>query len=150
MYHVAILPPLISGRTDGNNHIGRRKCPRPQSAAPSHERDSHEVYEALCKSEERYNVNENITKSGARVWVAWTNKVLTDDHGKTIGVLSIGSDITKQRLLATGRRAETGPENVGHRQTGRGHFDLYLPIVLDCRKHLRNKPKKSSRSAASA
>lgn len=37
--------------------------------------------------------NENIKKNGERVWVAWTNKVVTDEDG-VAEVLSIGNDIT--------------------------------------------------------
>jgi len=41
------------------------------------------------------NVNENIKKNGERVWVAWTNKPLADEHGRVTEILSTGSDITK-------------------------------------------------------
>ncbi|HEY3276027.1 MAG TPA: MASE1 domain-containing protein [Syntrophorhabdaceae bacterium] len=41
------------------------------------------------------NVNENITKSGERVWVAWTNKPIFDEKGAVAETLSIGVDITQ-------------------------------------------------------
>ncbi len=44
-----------------------------------------------------YNVNENMKKDGSKVWIAWTNKVLTDSTGQISGVLSIGNDITEKR-----------------------------------------------------
>ena len=44
------------------------------------------------------NENENMTKEGARVWVAWRNKVLYDEQGKTTGLLSLGYNITERKL----------------------------------------------------
>ena len=64
-------------------------------------RDLRPLMDDICNYPEKYeyNINENITSSGKRVWVAWTNKVLLDDAGKPIGALSIGSDISEQRRL---------------------------------------------------
>jgi PAS domain S-box-containing protein len=41
------------------------------------------------------NINENLTKDGRRVWVAWSNRPMVDAHGRLEGVLSIGTDITE-------------------------------------------------------
>ena len=41
--------------------------------------------------------NENITCYGRRVWVAWTNKGFYNDKSEVIGVLSIGTDISKRK-----------------------------------------------------
>lgn len=41
--------------------------------------------------------NENMTHDGRRVWVAWTNKGFYNDKNEVIGVLSIGTDITKRK-----------------------------------------------------
>jgi len=43
------------------------------------------------------NENENMRKDGERVWVAWTNRSILDEHGNLVGVLSIGNDITARR-----------------------------------------------------
>ena len=53
----------------------------------------------ICKHPQKYgyNVNENMRKDGSRVWIAWTNKILTDERGNLIGALSIGADITEQK-----------------------------------------------------
>jgi PAS domain S-box-containing protein len=55
----------------------------------------------VCKYPDRYikNVNENMLKSGERVFIAWTNKGLADDHGKIHQVLSVGNDITLEKQL---------------------------------------------------
>jgi PAS domain S-box-containing protein len=45
------------------------------------------------------NVNENIKKSGERVWIEWHNKALFDTNGNRTGHIAIGVDIT-ERLKA--------------------------------------------------
>jgi PAS domain S-box-containing protein len=40
------------------------------------------------------NVNENMRRTGERVWVAWTNKIVLDQQGRVSSILSIGQDIT--------------------------------------------------------
>ncbi len=43
--------------------------------------------------------NENMRKDGSRVWISWTNKALVDeDTGEVLGMLSVGLDITAQKL----------------------------------------------------
>ena len=44
-----------------------------------------------------HNINENVRRNGERVWVAWTNKFVSDADGNILEILSIGSDITEQR-----------------------------------------------------
>jgi len=41
------------------------------------------------------NENENMRRSGERVWIAWTNKADYDRNGRISGVLCIGNDITR-------------------------------------------------------
>ena len=41
------------------------------------------------------NVNENMRRSGERVVIAWTNKIVPDEQGHIAEVLSIGMDITE-------------------------------------------------------
>ncbi|MCB9098797.1 MAG: GAF domain-containing protein [Anaerolineales bacterium] len=41
--------------------------------------------------------NENLRRSGERVWVAWSNKSILDEQGQLKEVLCIGSDITAHR-----------------------------------------------------
>ena len=44
------------------------------------------------------NVNENRTRDGRRVWVAWTNRVIIGPDGEPTGLLCIGSDITARKV----------------------------------------------------
>lgn len=41
-----------------------------------------------------YNVNENITKDGKRIWMQWYNSEITGERNELSGVLSIGIDVT--------------------------------------------------------
>jgi len=57
------------------------------------------VREVMKKPEDfEVNVNENMKKSGERVWIAWTNKAIRDEKGRLLEMLSIGNDITDRKL----------------------------------------------------
>jgi PAS domain S-box-containing protein len=57
------------------------------------------VKEVMRKPEDfEVNVNENMKKSGERVWIAWTNKAIRDEQGRLVEMLSIGNDITDRKL----------------------------------------------------
>jgi len=43
------------------------------------------------------NVNENMRRNGERVWIAWTNRIVRDEQGKVVEIMSIGTDITERR-----------------------------------------------------
>jgi len=45
------------------------------------------------------NENENLCKSGERIWVAWTNKGVFEKDGTPKGVLCIGTDITERKQV---------------------------------------------------
>ena len=44
----------------------------------------------------QFNVNENITKSGERVWISWTNAPVYDDQGQLVEIMCVGNDITER------------------------------------------------------
>jgi len=62
-------------------------------------RDLSELIGQILANPEQYehNDNENMTRDGRRVMIRWANKVIFDEHGRSSGVLSIGSDITLQK-----------------------------------------------------
>lgn len=45
------------------------------------------------------NENENMRKNGERAWVSWTNKAVTNENGECVEILSIGKDMTENKLL---------------------------------------------------
>jgi PAS domain S-box-containing protein len=59
-------------------------------------RDLAAMVEDIKRDPDRYrtNVNENVRRSGERVWVSWTNKALRDRQGNVFGILAVGNDIT--------------------------------------------------------
>ena len=62
-------------------------------------RDLRPLMEEICRDPAAFeqNVNENMRRSGERVWVAWTNKVVLDQQGQVSEILSIGADITRRK-----------------------------------------------------
>jgi len=50
--------------------------------------------------------SENLTKDGQTVWVAWTNKAITDDQGEVQEILSIGNDITPLKEAEAALKAQ--------------------------------------------
>lgn len=53
----------------------------------------------IGRNPEQYvkNENENICRSGRRVWVSWTNKAVYTPEGELREILCVGSDITAKR-----------------------------------------------------
>lgn len=63
-------------------------------------RDLRHMMDELIRHPENFtsNENENITRDGRRVWIAWANKPVTDSDGNFTELLCIGNDITERRL----------------------------------------------------
>jgi sigma-B regulation protein RsbU (phosphoserine phosphatase) len=57
------------------------------------------MIEEILTSPEKFesNENENITKEGDRVWIAWRNKPIVNEDGTLREILTIGIDITARR-----------------------------------------------------
>lgn len=62
-------------------------------------RDLARLLADLCRNPEQYatNENENCTRDGRRVWVAWSNSAVINEAGEPVGALSVGNDITAHR-----------------------------------------------------
>ncbi len=72
----------------------------------SNGRDLAAMIDDIGRNPERYstNENENIRRNGERVWVAWTNKAIRDEHGNIKEILCIGNDVTAVKQAEQERR----------------------------------------------
>jgi PAS domain S-box-containing protein len=63
-------------------------------ATESSGRDLDQLMQDLLSSPAQFrkNRNENVTSTGERVWVSWTNRAICDEKGFPIGVVSVGTD----------------------------------------------------------
>jgi PAS domain S-box-containing protein len=61
--------------------------------------DLSQLAQEIVNHPENYvsNINENITKDGRRIWMAWTNRPIFDSQGKLSEVLAVGMDITDRK-----------------------------------------------------
>ncbi len=59
-------------------------------------RDLSSLVQDILDHPERYiySPNENVRKDGTRIWIAWTNKAITDAKGDVCEILAIGNEIT--------------------------------------------------------
>jgi len=64
-------------------------------------RDPNWLIAALKKDPACYedDINENMKRSGERVWIAWSNKPLYDELGLLVEILCVGRDVTEQRQM---------------------------------------------------
>ncbi len=64
-------------------------------------RDLKQMIQDIGMNPDRYvnNTNENMRRTGERVWIAWTNKPIIDETGQVTEILCIGNDITDRKHL---------------------------------------------------
>ncbi|MFA5224588.1 MAG: PAS domain-containing sensor histidine kinase [Candidatus Omnitrophota bacterium] len=76
----------------GKNVIGTIVAPTDSSG-----RDLKAMIDDMAMHPAEYveNKNENILRSGERVWIAWTNKAVLDKDGRVKEIICIGNNITK-------------------------------------------------------
>ncbi len=57
------------------------------------------VMDDICKNPTDYvnTENENISKTGDRLWMSWTNKAIPDESGKIKEILCVGNDVTRRK-----------------------------------------------------
>src|SRR5262249_46538456 len=72
-------------------------------------------------------VNENVTRSGERIWVAWSNRVIKTGEGREKELLCVGNNITeemrhKQELEALDAELEVAREQAMEASRAKGEF----------------------------
>lgn len=69
-------------------------------------RDLRGLMQQICADPKAYeqNINENMRRSGERVWIAWTNRIALDAQGQVKEILSIGTDITARKQAEEARQ----------------------------------------------
>lgn len=89
------------------------------------------IMEISVNPEKYYtNINENVTKSGQRVWIQWTNRVVESPDGEK-EVFSVGTDITAKKKLEDRLRQAEKMEAVGQLAGGIAHdFNNHLVSIM--------------------
>ena len=66
---------------------------------PVNRRDLHKMIREISDYPVGHGDNEfeNIKRDGTLVWISWTNRVIRDDQGKVVEILSIGQDISAKK-----------------------------------------------------
>jgi PAS domain S-box-containing protein len=62
-------------------------------------RDLAVMIKDIASHPERYqiNENENMRNNGESVWIAWTNRIIQDEHGQISEILCVGNDSTNRK-----------------------------------------------------
>ena len=86
--------------------IGRHVVGTLVPASDTAGHDMNRLMEQICAAPETFdeNINENMRRGGERVWIAWTNRILRDPRSSVVEILSVGTDITRQRRAETALR----------------------------------------------
>jgi PAS domain S-box-containing protein len=79
--------------------VGRHVC---ESIVPERSSDGLDLRRLMgevfvAPAQYQVNTNENIRKSGERVWVSWANRPVVGADGTVTEMLSVGTDITDQK-----------------------------------------------------
>ena len=85
-----------------------------------------------------YNVNQNITKDGKRIWMQWYNSEINNKDGELIGVLSIGIEITDRINAETALKESEERFKTLSNLTFEGIIIHNNGVIMDCNYSLEN------------
>ena len=70
-------------------------------------RDLQQLMDAICDNPSAYekSINENLRRNGERVSISWTNRILQNEAGQVVEILSVGTDISEREQAEAARRA---------------------------------------------
>lgn len=91
------------------------------------------MIEEISRHPDRFvsNINENVKRSGERVWIAWTNGGLFDDSETMTGILSVGNDLTAKKRMEEEILKMNKLESIGILAGGIAHdFNNLLAVIL--------------------
>ncbi len=69
----------------------------PEVDADGHQRKAIGGEFAKAPEHFRHHENENVKRTGERVWISWTNRAIRDDNSRIVENLCIGNDVTESR-----------------------------------------------------
>ncbi len=95
-------------------------------------RDLRPLMDEICADPTKFerNINENMRRNGERVWIAWTNKTVLDEHGQVKEILSVGSDITERKQAVDTLRVRTQQLEAIRAVSAEITRELDLPTLL--------------------
>jgi PAS domain S-box-containing protein len=84
-------------------HVVGTIVPKTESSG----RDLQQLIQNISQHPERYiaNENENIRRTGDRVWLSWSNKPILDECGNLIEILSVAIDVTERKQIEEALKA---------------------------------------------